>query len=233
MKRRRMPGRDAPRIHRCRPRPASPAEVTSGPPLAVPGYLSRKEGNAELIAGAAVRRARTPFGKPDQRRRDEAVPTATRLRPAATKAGVATRAPEPGFAIAFGDRRLAPVIREHVDRGQYQRRRSCRLTLARARTGRCRPPGALDRVEALGERRQEYDGPVERATADWALWHAPVYTDRGGRTVGFAGRKVPSLRGLSRCRTRSEVRYHRRRGWRGSAPASLVLCENTLDWEEC
>ncbi len=77
---------------------ASPGEVTAGPP-SLP--VSPKEGNNELTAGAAVRRARTPFGKPDQRRRDEAVPTATRLRPAATRAGVATRAPGPGFAIAF------------------------------------------------------------------------------------------------------------------------------------
>jgi hypothetical protein len=48
--------------------PTCPGDVISGPPLPVPGVSEPpSEGNAELITGAAVRRARTPFGRPDQR----------------------------------------------------------------------------------------------------------------------------------------------------------------------
>jgi hypothetical protein len=105
--------------------------------------------------------------------------------------------------------------RQHVDRRQDERRRR-RGIFPR------RPPGAFDGVERVGAGRCE-DGelPVEDPATDGTLRHdAGISNVPDGRGHVTARDARPALR------MRAAVRYHGARGWRGSAPAGLVLCVN-------
>jgi len=79
-----------------------------------------------------------------------------------------------------GDGRLATLTREHVDRGQHQRRRRGETRAS----GSNRSLGALDRVERFGQRRNENGRAVEGTTADWALRHgAGISNEADDQTV--------------------------------------------------
>lgn len=203
--------------------PACPGDVTPGPPLLVPGVSEPpNEGKAELITGAAVRRARTPFGSADQRKIDEAVLAATRLSPAATATGTGMRLRGSGLGAAVATVGWPPRLGSTSIVGS--------TSAGVVAVGVCEPALiarlAQSMVSKASVRGGKYTGGPSKERRQ--IGHSGIAllypTRRTSR--GLAARRNPVV---VRLQWSSEVRYHCGRGWRGSAPASLVLCENTLD----